>query len=92
MVKTKYGKDFGGLDVKQREAILTDLEKNANAVKAPKPASPDPITGFYWDVKRQTIFGYTTSQYFMTKQILYELVPGRYIVHYPVKKLNLKSA
>lgn len=92
MVKTKYGKGFGGLDVKQREAILADLEKSANAAKAPKPATPDPITGFYWDVKRQTIFGYTTSQYFMTKQIVYELVPGRYIVHYPVKKLNLKSA
>ena len=102
MVKTKYGKDFGDLDVKQREAILTDIEKSANAAnspkghgrnpKAPKPAGPDPITGFYWDVKRQTIFGYTTSQYFMTKQIVYELVPGRYIVHYPVKKLNLKSA
>jgi hypothetical protein len=97
MVKTKYGKDFGDLDAKQRETILTDIEKSAIALngrksQAPKPSGPDPITGFYWDVKRQTIFGYTTSQYFMTKQIVYELVPGRYIVHYPVKKLNLKSA
>lgn len=97
MVKAKYGKDFGDLDVKQRETVLTDIEKSASVAnssksRAPKAKGPDPITGFYWDVKRQTIFGYTTSQYFMTKQIVYELVPGRYIVHYPVKKLNLKSA
>ncbi|MDB4918206.1 gluconate 2-dehydrogenase subunit 3 family protein [Mucilaginibacter sp.] len=102
MVKAKYGKDFSDLDAKQREAILTDIEKNANAGNAPKgrgrkpkaskPAGPDPIMGFYWGVKGQTVFGYTTSQYFMTKQIVYELVPGRYTVHYPVKKLNLKSA
>ena len=92
VVKTKYGKDFSDLEVKKREAILTDIEKSANVAKTPKPTSPDPMTDFYWGVKRQTIFGYTTSQYFMTKQIVYELVPGRYIVHYPVKKLNLKSA
>jgi hypothetical protein len=37
-------------------------------------------------VKDQTVFGYTTSKYFMTKQIVYELVPGRYNAYFPVKK------
>ncbi len=41
-------------------------------------------------IKQQTIFGYTNSQYFMTKQIVYELVPGRYNAHFLVK--NLKNA
>ncbi|ASU35212.1 gluconate 2-dehydrogenase subunit 3 family protein [Mucilaginibacter xinganensis] len=100
MIKKEHGGEFGALNSKQREAILTGIEKNAAGApkahggksKPQKNTGPDPITAFYWGVKQQTIFGYTTSQYFMTKQIVYELVPGRYIVHYPVKKLNLKSA
>jgi hypothetical protein len=95
MVKKEHGKDFGDLDAKQREALLTGIEKNAskaNKTKSSKNTGPDPATVFYWGIKQQTIFGYTTSQYFMTKQVVYELIPGRYIVHYPVKKLNLKSA
>jgi len=60
--------------------------------KPQKNTPPDPITNFYWGVKGQTVFGYTNSQYFMTKEIVYELVPGRYIVHYPVSKLKLKTA
>ncbi|HVW97275.1 MAG TPA: gluconate 2-dehydrogenase subunit 3 family protein [Mucilaginibacter sp.] len=96
-VKKENGKDFGELDNKKREEILTTIEKDAGAKGGRKPktkddSAPDPVTVFYWGVKGQTIFAYTTSQYFMTKQIVYELVPGRYIVHYPVSKLKLKTA
>lgn len=93
-IKKEHGKDFGDLDNKQREAILTAIEKDAQkAGRKPRPANagPDPLTTFYWGVKGQTIFGYTTSQYFMTKEIVYELVPGRYNVHYPLSKLKLKT-
>jgi len=102
-VQKEHGTQFGDLDSKQRAAILTAIEKDAaHAGSAPKPGgrrpkpqknnAADPLSTFYWDIKGQTIFGYTTSQYFMTKQIVYELVPGRYVVHYPVSKLKLKTA
>ena len=47
-----------------------------------------PLHLFYSTIKQQTIFGYTNSKYFMTKQIIYELVPGRYNPHFPVDKLK----
>ncbi|MDO3644134.1 gluconate 2-dehydrogenase subunit 3 family protein [Mucilaginibacter sp. L3T2-6] len=89
-IKKEHGKDFGWLDVKQREAILLAIEKAAQNAKP--GAHPDPVTNFFSIIKGQTTFGYTTSQYFMTKEIPYELVPGRYIVHHPVSKLKLKTA
>ena len=104
-VKTKYDKEFGALDVKDREALLTNIEVQSNPkahetkpqVVNPKPQEhiqkPQkkhdaiPLNAFYWDLKQQTLFAYTTSQYFMTKQVVYELVPGRWNAHFPVKKL-----
>jgi hypothetical protein len=99
-VKKKYNSSFGDLSVKDREAVLNDIENSAKpkagSSKTParrfrpqKTADVSPINAFYWTIKQQTIFGYTTSQYFMTKLIFYDMVPGRYIVHYPVKKLKL---
>ena len=67
---------------------VSDAQKSIDAPKK-KPDVP-PLNFFYGAVKQQTIFGYTNSQYFMTKQIVYELIPGRYNAHFPVK--NLKNA
>jgi len=101
LVKKKYNSSFADLDVKQREELLTGIE-NSGKAKAPAGAAParsfkpqkvqdaDPINVFYTTIKQQTIFGYTNSQYFMTKLVVYELVPGRYNAHFPVK--NLKTA
>jgi hypothetical protein len=101
MVQKKYNQSFSDLNVKDREATLNEIEqsaKKAGGAKAPvgrntrpqKTVDANPLFAFYWAVKQQTLFGYTTSQYFMTKQIVYELVPGRYNAHFPVK--NLKQA
>jgi hypothetical protein len=59
------------------------------SIDAPKK-KPDvpPLQFCYQAIKQQTIFGYTNSQYFMTKQVVYELVPGRYNAHFPVKDLK----
>jgi hypothetical protein len=65
-----------------------DAQKSVEAPKK-KPDIP-PLNFFYGAVKQQTIFGYTNSQFFMTKEIVYELIPGRYNAHFPVK--NLKTA
>ena len=100
MVKKKYDKPFSDLSGKEREAVLIGIEDSgkakASGAKAPvrrlrpqKNLAADPLMAFYWAIKQQTIFGYTTSQFFMTKEIFYDMVPGRYNVHYPVKKLKL---
>jgi hypothetical protein len=101
MVQKKYGQSFGDLSVKDREAVLTGIENShkpqAGAPKAParsfrpqKDLHVPPLDAFYQAMKQQTIFAYTTSQFFMTKQVVYELVPGRYNAHFPVK--NIKTA
>ena len=107
MVDRKYNKSFSDLEVKDRENVLTTLEKSTKPAKDPqkaiKPVSESgksieapkkkppvpPLNLFYGTIKQQTIFGYTNSQYFMTKQVVYELVPGRYNVHVPVKDLKV---
>lgn len=83
LVKDKYSHAFGECDVKQREQVLLGIEQD----KDPKStAYPAELKKFYDIVKGQTVNGYTTSKYFMTKQVVYELVPGRYNAFYPVKK------
>jgi hypothetical protein len=64
-----------------------DAQKSLDVPKK-KPDVP-PLNFFYGAVKQQTIFGYTNSKYFMTKQVVYELVPGRYNAHFPVKNLTV---
>ncbi|MDB5150898.1 MAG: gluconate 2-dehydrogenase subunit 3 family protein [Mucilaginibacter sp.] len=98
----QYGKKFAQLDVKAREAFLLDIEKEGKAdeeamkkdgdTKDTPPAtlpvgkySPE-LKRFYGMVKRQTINGYTNSKYFLTKEVVYELVPGRYNAHFPYKQ------
>jgi len=95
-VKKKYNSSFSDLDSKERESFLMLIENSSkvklvknqtsgSGLNPQKTDSSDPLIVFYQDVKKQTLFGYTNSQYFMTKQIVYELIPGRYNVHVPVK-------
>jgi hypothetical protein len=97
-----YSKTFDQLDAKIREAFLLDIEKEGRAEDEAARKSGDkkdaapafPLAGkyspelkkFYGIVKRQTINGYTNSKYFMTNQVVYELVPGRYNAHFPYKQ------
>lgn len=95
MVQKKYGKSFSDLSVKDREAVLLSIEKNSNhpsgfkARQKQQKQDVQPIDAFYGAIKKETIFAYTTSKFFMTKEIVYVLVPGHYTVHYPVKNLKL---
>ncbi len=63
-----------------------DAQKSLPAPEK-KPDVP-PLNLFYGAIKQQTVFGYTNSKYFMTKQIVYELVPGRDNPHFPVKDIK----
>jgi len=93
-VSKQYGHSFNECSVQERTAFVNALEKQGKDARAgmaknndDKKGNGDPkLHTFYQMVKGQTVFGYTTSQYFMTKQIVYELVPGRYNAMFPVKK------
>lgn len=78
----KYKKSFNDCTVAERTAFVKEAEKGIKD-KAKDDAK---MLAFYDTVKQQTVFGYTTSQYFMTKQVVYELVPGRYNAMYPAAK------
>jgi hypothetical protein len=81
-------------DIKTASNPAKSIKPVGNSQKSlPAPEKKQdipPLHLFYSATKQQTIFGYTNSQYFMTKQIVYELIPGRYNAHFPVK--NPKTA
>jgi hypothetical protein len=54
----------------QREAILTAI--------GDKKIPGDELNFFYSTARKLTILSYSSSQYFLTKVQVYELVPGRW--------------
>jgi len=76
--KKMFNKTFAGCSKKEKEDVLKSFEKKDNGYSKE-------LQAFYQTVKGLTVFGYTESKYFMTKEIVYELVPGRYNAWYPVK-------
>ena len=93
LVKKTYNKDFVDCTKQEKLALLNTFEKKDGDKKADTKV-PDryskELHTFYGKVKGLTVFGYTESKYFMTKEIVYELVPGRYNAWYPVKN-NIKA-
>lgn len=77
LAKTSGGRSFVNLTPAGREALLTAIE----AKKMPG----DELGFFYSTAKRLTILAYSSSQYFLTKVQVYELVPGRWHGCVPVK-------
>lgn len=64
----------------QREALLLTFENGK--------ADTAELNAFYRITKDKTVQGYTQSKYFMTKKVVYELIPSRYNVNVPVKTTN----
>lgn len=97
LTQKMYQKSFADCNTNERVAVLTALDnrdknkpKTAVADKAKsdkdkKNIHPDELMVFFNTVKGLTVYGYTQSKYFMTKQVVYELVPGRYNAYVPVK-------
>lgn len=93
LVLKKSGRAFMDLESKEKEAQLLEIEalnRKMMEEDAHKKESLLPFQIFYRAIKGQILFAYKTSQYFLTKVNVYELVPGRYNVHFPIK--NLKNA
>lgn len=68
--KSMAGKDFMGSAMEERKEVLA-------SIIADKDEDSD-LKYFFKTVKGLTIQSYTSSEFFMTKVQVYELVPGRY--------------
>jgi hypothetical protein len=74
------GKAFAEASAEQRAALLAAVEGGKG------PGGKDGELGFFYTaVKRLTIQAYTSSQFYLTKVQVYELVPGRFHGCVPVK-------
>lgn len=78
----QMGQAFGASTAPQRLALLQRLDQQ------PQQFSEE-LVGFYRAARQLTIDGYTGSKYFMTQQVVYELVPGRYNGYFPVRNLRV---
>jgi len=78
----QLGHSFGASTPPQRTALLQRLDQQPTDFS-------DELVGFYRMARQLTIDGYNNSKYFMTKEVVYELVPGRYNGYYPVSKVDL---
>ena len=78
----QLGQSFEASGAAQRLALLQRIDQQ------PKQFS-DELVAFYRAARQLAIDGYTGSKYFMTKQVVYELVPGRYDGYFPLSKVNL---
>jgi hypothetical protein len=81
--KTASGKSFAEASPSQREALLTGIES--------KKLPGEELNFFYSITKKLTILAYSSSQFFLTKVQVYELVPGRWHGCVPVAS-QLKKA
>ena len=80
--KTASGKSFAEASPAQREALLSAIES--------KKLPGEELNFFYSTTKKLTVLAYTSSQFFLTRVQVYELVPGRW--HGCVPLSNLKKA
>jgi len=82
--KKELNKSFAEATPAQRQSFLKTIEANKE--------SKDELAYFYNTTKRLTIQAYTTSEYYLTRVHVYEMVPSRYHGCIPVKSLNSKPS
>ena len=70
-LETNFSTPFKKIEPEDQEVILDFLEKNAD--------SPTGLGFFYNTTKRYSIEHFTSSEYFLTNYLDYEMVPGRYL-------------
>lgn len=82
--KTELDVSFVKATPAQRQTLLRKIEADKD--------SREDLAYFYSTTKRLTIQAYTTSQYYLTKVQVYEMVPSRYHGCVPVKALSSKPS
>jgi hypothetical protein len=70
LAKTKFGSSFSKCTQQQKEELLRAMEN--------KTGIPGESLSFYDAMKKLTIQSFTTSQYYLTKIHVYEMVPSRF--------------
>ncbi len=82
--RSASGKSFIKASPAERAALLSSIES--------KKVTDQDLDFCYFTTKRMTILAYSSSQYYLTKIQVYELVPGRWHGCVPVKaQLNAAS-
>lgn len=81
VAKQQHAQPFVACSAQQKLKLLQGIEQQKTT---------GDLASFYRTAKRLTVGGYTNSKYFLTTQIVYELVPGRYNGYFPIK--NIKSS
>ncbi len=76
--KEKNGKSFMKSSMAERAGILEQMESNKEV--------KDDKSFFYGSMKRYTIQAYTSSEFYLTKVQVYEMVPSRWHGCVPVNK------
>lgn len=76
-VRQQQNASFTELDANARLALLQRIEAKTDV--------PQEVQEFYQKSKNLFIHGYLTSEHYLTKVQVYELVPGRYLGCVPVK-------
>ena len=76
-VMKKNGRSFSEISVPERQAILTELDKQKDA--------EDGMGFFYQSTKKLTIQAYTTCEYYLTKIRGYKMIPGKFQGCIPLK-------
>lgn len=73
----KLSKTFQKASGQERKSLLTELDES-------KDGENDAVR-FYQTIKRFTVQAYTSSEFYLTRVQVYELVPGRYHGCVPVQ-------
>jgi hypothetical protein len=76
--RASTGRSFVKSSSVDREALIASIEN--------KKLTDKDLNFFYSTTKRMTILAYSSSQYYLTKVQVYELVPGRWHGCFPVTK------
>jgi hypothetical protein len=84
MAKAQLDTSFVKASPAQRQTLLKNIEADKEA--------KDDVNYFYSTTKGLTIQAYTTSEYYLTRVHVYEMVPSRYHGCVPVKALSTKPA
>lgn len=77
MSEEKTGNSFLDLGEDKKERLLAALEGSRNSDHNEEKEKT--VNKFYSTVKNLTVYGYTTSEYVMTNQLYYNMIPGRFI-------------
>jgi len=78
--KKKLNKSFVDASTAQRLDVLKSIEDKKDV--------PENVSFFFNTTKRLTLQAYTSSEYYLTKVHVYQLVPGKFFGCVPVKKAS----